>query len=353
MTIVQPLGFYDLEQTEQALQASAINLGGFAVNQNYDPEIEDYRRMETTLLRLILQGNKKAAVSPTVRKLVKDKRANIGFVNRSDLSSATGNTMNDLRLNYDDPGQEVKAFAARLSFPHFARSMSEQQGKPYSDQVAEDTDDLLRESFRFFEMMLFNGNAAVNPLEFNGLQSQMVLPDHIFTIDITGTEPDRIWQTINEIAMRAATDRQTLRKISHVFTTGAAYVALQKESESYSTRFADKEIVPGLNVSMIMTGAGEKPVISSPYLNDLGNQAGYDILRMYLIDITCVEWHGVYPYGGTKTFDPQIFDITTYLNGQYLVTERMLLCYGTPYLKNNGLYRIDIRAPLGSAWNLS
>jgi hypothetical protein len=30
----------------------------------------------------------------------------------------------------------------------------------------------------------------------------------------------------------------------------------------------------------------------------------------------------------------------------------MIFMHRTPYLKNDGLYRIDILAPLGSAWNV-
>jgi hypothetical protein len=351
MVVEQKLGFYDFGETDALLQAST-NLNGFTVNMLYDAEIEDYRRVETKLWQLILNGNKKPAAAPTVRKAIKDRRAKIGFVNRSDLTNSVGNVLNDLRPNFNDAGQEVKAIAARLAFPHFGRSMSNQQGRPYGDEVAEATDSLLRESYRFLEMMLFNGDASVNPLEFNGLQSQSILPDHVFQVDIRGVQPQRIWQTVNEIVMRATTDREILRRITHIFTTGSAYVAIQQEAEAFGLKLLEKEVVPGLNVPSIMTGDGEKPVISSPYLDDLANQSGHDVLRVYLLDINAIEWHGVYPYGGEKTLEPQIFDVTNYLNGQYLVTERMLLLYGTPYLTNNALYRIDILAPLGSAWNV-
>ncbi|QLE46362.1 hypothetical protein FD723_39825 (plasmid) [Nostoc sp. C052] len=352
MAVAQNIGFYDFKETDTLLQAST-NLNGFSVNMNYDDEIQDYRRMETKLWQLILAGNKKPAAAPTVRKVIKDRRAKIGFVNRNDLSDSQSNIKNDLRRNFDDPGQEVKAIAARLSFPHFARSMNDQQGRPYGDEVAEDTDDMMREAYRFLEMMLFNGDANTNPLEFNGLQSQSILDDHVFQVDIRGVQPQRIWQTVNEIVMRATTDRETLRRITHVFTTGAAYVAIQQEAEAFGLKLLEKEVVPGLNVPSIMTGDGEKPIISSPYLDDLANVSGHDVLRVYLLDINAVEWHGVYPFGGERSLEPQIFDVTNYLNGEYLVTERMLLLYGTPYLKNNGLYRIDILAPLGSAWNIS
>lgn len=358
MAIVQKVGFTEYEETQGILEAAAANLGGFTINQDYDPEIEDYRLMETKFWRMIPQGNKKLAAAPTVKKIVKDKRARVGFVNRTDLSSSVSTNKTDLQRNLSDPGQEVKAISGLLDFPHFARSMNEQQNRPYGDEVGEDTDDMLKEAFRYLEMSLFRGDASVNPLEFNGLQAQIVEPNHIYTVDLTATEPERIWQRVNEIVMRATTDRNIMRKITHIFTTGSAYVELQKQVESTSTRFMEKEVIPGVRVPSLMTGDGEKPIISTPYLDNLSNVSGpssapHDVLRMWLLDINAVEWHGVLPYGGTRSLDPQIFDVTQYLSGQYLVSKRLMLMYGTPYLRNSSLYRIDIKAPLGSAWNVA
>jgi hypothetical protein len=231
--------------------------------------------------------------------------------------------------------------------------MHEQQNRPYYDEIATDTDDMIMECWRFIEMSLFSGDADTDPLSFNGMESQMTLPSHIWEINTTGTQPQRIWEIINEIVMRAATDRNVLRRITHIFMTGAAFVTLQRELGSSQIRFGDeKEIIPGYTVPSIMTGAGELPIVTSPYLQDLADVNGNDILRVYLVDINAVEWHYVRPYGGKDSPDPQIFDVTMYLANEPLVTERQLIMFGTPYLKNNGIWRIDVRAPRGSAWNV-
>jgi hypothetical protein len=354
MPVATSLGFQDYQSVYSELQASAANLGGFTINQNYDPEIEDYRRKNTVFWELIPAGNKKPAAAPTIKKIVRDKRPQVGYVNRGDLSGAVQNRKQDLALNLDDPGQDVKAVSAKYRYDFFSHSMHEQQNRPYQDEIAVDTDDLITETWRFLEMELFAGDADENPLAFNGLEKQMTLPEHIREINITGTQPQKIWKTINNMVLRAATDRNVLRKITHIFMTGAAYDALLGELGDEQNRIfaAETEIVPGFNVPSMTTGIGNLPIIQSPYLQDLHNQNGNDILRIYLIDMNAIEWHYVRPYGGRDTADPQIFDITMYLANEPLVTERLLVMFGTLYLKNNGVWRIDIRAPLGSAWNI-
>lgn len=338
----------------QEIMAEARDLGGFVINQNYDPEIEDYRRMNTVFWQMIPAGNKKTANSPLVRKLAKTSRVRVGFANRDDLSTATENSK--LPKDFDDPGQEVKAIAATLDFSHFSRSMSAVQGRPYGDEIAEDTDELIKETYRYLDIQLFQANEAINPAEFNGLQAQMPAnPEHVFEVDLTLDPPEVIWKKINEICLRVATNRERLRRVTHIFCTGAAYKRLQDEVADVKQNMM--EIIPGYNVPAIMTGDGQKPIIFSPYLDDVSDVEGtgssatsYDYLRMWLLDINCFEWRGVPPDGGNGTFEPQIFDVTQYQNGNYLVLKRLLLMYGTPYLKNQGLWRIDLKTPLGSAW---
>lgn len=352
MAVEASIGFRSVQETQDLfLQASATNLGGFLINQNYDTEIEDYRRMITKFWQMIPQGNKKPARSPIVQKIKKDKRAKVGFVDRGDLSGAIPNTKTDLERNLNDPGQEVKAISATLDFSHFARSMAAQQGRPYGDEIAEDTDDMMKEAYRFLEMQLFRADASVDPLEFNGLQAQGLPDDHVFNVDLTAASPESIWEKINEVTMRATTDREILRSITHIWMTGGAYVQVQKETKNTEMKLNQTEIIPGVRVPAIMTGDGEKPLISTPYLDDLPGVDGGDILRIYLLDMNAIEWHGVKPDGGISTFEPQIFDVTGYLNGEFLVLKRLLLMYGTPYVKNNSLYRIDVKAPLGSSWH--
>lgn len=350
-----PIGFKSIDSVQEIL-AEAQNLGGFVINQNYDPEIEDYRRMIPKFWNMIPSSNKKVANSPLVRKLAKTNRTRVGFVDRDDLSAAEANSK--VSKDFNDPGQEVKALAATIDFSHFSRSMSAAQNRPYGDEVAEDTDELIQETYRFLDIQLFQADAAQNPNEFNGLPAQMPNnPSHIFEVDLTDSaSPEIIHKKVNEIVMRVATNRDTLRQVSHIFCTGAAYVRLQDEVADVKQNVM--EIIPGYNVPAIMTGDGQKPIISSPYLDDVADVqntgdsgTSYDYLRMWLLDMSKLEWRGVPPEGGDGGLEPQIFDVTQYQNGNYLVLKRLLLMYGTPYLKNQALWRLDIKVPFGQAWN--
>jgi hypothetical protein len=360
MTIEFGFGFRNYDDTQSVImQAAASPLGGFTVVQDYDPVILDYRRMRTRFWQMIPPGNKKPARSPTVQKMKRDKRAKIGFVNRMDLSGTQHNRKEDLALNLQDPGQPVRAMTASLDFSHFGRSMARQQGYPYGDEIAENTDDMLKEAYRFLEMSLFNSvNTPESPHAFNGLQAQQTEGGHVWRVDTMAETPDSIVDTVNEICMRAATDRNNLRTVSHLLFTGAAYTMLQKEVKANSIKVNEVEIVPGVVVPAIQTGDGLKPIVTTPYLDDVaneGNRGTNDLVRIYPIDMDCVEWHGVVPDGGTDTFEPQIFDMTAgmYASSQPLTLKRMLLQYGTPYLLNEGLWRIDIVVPRGKAWSLS
>ena len=356
---IETLGFQSQTNVE-TIQAEAMNLGGYVINRDYVPEILDYRRTQTVFWQLL--KNKKPAPAPIVRRIYKDRRPHVGFVTRHNLSAATENHDYQLPKNLNDPGQEVKAVAATLDFSHFARSMHIQQGRPYGDSIAEDTQDLIVEAYRFLEMSLFRGDAAANDLEFNGLQKQLTLQTNIDSMDITTPEytsgdsnAPTIWRKINQMVMRATSDRETLRRITHIFMTPEFFVKFQEEIDkrkNYVLQMDGYEVIPGVVVPAVMTGAGLLPIITSVYLDNIPNQNGADVLRCWLINIDEIEWYGVYPDGGDKTFEPQIFDVTNYLAGQYLVIKRFLLMYGTPYLKNNALWRLDMRAPLGSAWNV-
>jgi hypothetical protein len=359
MTIEHNFQFRSFDETQNVLQASASPLGGFTVIQDYDRVVLDYRREKTRFWRMIPDDNKKPARSPTVQKIKRDKRAKIGFANRMDLSGTQHNRKEDLALNLQDPGQPVRALTASLDFSHFARSMARQQGFPYGDEIAENTDSMLKEAYRFLEMSLFSAvNTPESPHAFNGLQAQQTAGGHVLRVDTMAETPDSIVDTVNEICMRSATDRNNLRTISHLLFTGAAYTMLQKECKANTININEVEVIPGLIVPAIQTGDGLKPIVITPYLDDVADEEGRgtnDLVRIYPIDMDCVEWHGVYPDGGTETLEPQIFDMTAgmYASTQPLTLKRMLLQYGTPYLLNDGLWKIDIVVPRGKAWSLS
>lgn len=352
-----PVGFQPYGETQQFVtQASATNLSGFTVNQDYDPEIETYIRRETVFWQLI--KNKRPANSPIVKKIREGALPNVGYVDKADLTPVKAPPLqnNPVALQNDlgDPGQEVKAVAGSVYFNHFGRSMAAQQNNPYDDTVAEDTDDLLTSMSRFLEMQLFKGDATAEPLSFNGLDKLMD-PANVITCDVTGSDPDNLVDVINRAVTRATTDRTIMRRLTHIMSTGSGSLQFQREVGQAVFYQNTTEVVPGFKVPGIMTSNGQLPIVSTPYIDDLDGGAGNDTIRVYVLDINSLEWRGVPPFGGSDSLEPQIFDITQYFNGVPLVEHRMALIYGTMYAKDRGrgIFRIDCRVEPGTVWNVA
>lgn len=349
---ITPIGFQDIESVDSLIQGAATNVGGFTINDNFVPEVEDILRKETVLWQLIT--SKKPAPAATVKKVRKTTRPLVDWANRSDLSSAHTNDPAALVKDVSDPGQDVKAVAGTVRWDHFGRSIAGQQNYPYGNEVSEDTEELLINSARFLEMALFTGDSTVSGnLQFNGLTRQMP-SGHTYTADITSSTPDSIVAKLNEVCMRATTDRNIMRKITHIFCTGAGSLKIRDEVGQNILYQNIQEVTAGITVPAIVTANGNIPIVTTPYLNDTaGTNGAPDVIHYWLVDISSIEWYGVYPYGGTQSFDPQIFDITMYISGLPLVERRMALIYGTLYAKNRGqgIYRLDVSVPNGTVWN--
>ncbi len=354
MPIETPVGFQDATTTESFLtQASATNLGGFLINQDYAQEIEDFRRKETVFWQLI--QNKVPAPAPIVKKIRKNAFLNVGFVPRSNINATNtpANTPVTNQPDLSDPGQEVKAIAGTLEFEHFARSMQLQQNRPYEDTIAEETADLMTSLYRFLDMQLYSGNAnAPGNLQFNGLEYLIPATGNVFTASRMGATPQSVATKIDEVVTRAATDRNVLKKVTHIFCTGAGALQIRKEVGDNRYYTNQTEITAGIQVPSVITSVGTLPIVTSPYLNDIDGGAGNDTIRYWLVDMDTIEWNGVFPFGGENSYEPQIFDISTTINGLYLVEKRMILMYGTPYAKNSGqgIFRLDLEVPTNSIW---
>ncbi len=349
MAITQPVGFSDFKSTQGFLQASATNLGGFTINQNFDPEVEDILRAETILWQLL---PKRPAQAPIVQKIKKTTRPEAGFINKMDLSGSVMTAHADTALDLSDAGQEVKAIAGRIRFDHFPRSMAIQQGNPYVDEIAEETNDLLVSCARKIEMCLFQGNKTTNPLQFSGLNA-FCRTDHTFTASIVSDPPDRIADKLNEICMRATTDRNVIRRVTHIFCSGAGSLFLQREIDDRLIYQNMVEVTPGVRVPGIVTSNGIIPIVVSPYVTDVDGGAGTDTLTYYCLDLQTLEWNGVFPFGGSRKYDPQIFDISNTINGLPLVEERFVLMYGCLYPRfgAEGIWKLNVTAPSGSTWS--
>lgn len=335
------------------LQAQAQNLNGFVVRDDFLPTLGDYRRKETVLWQLI---NKVYARAATVKEMLHTARPVVEFTNRSALGDSPENPIGTLDKDLSDPGQDLKALAGKIDVDNFGRSLYEQQGRPYFEQISMYTDDMITQAMRILEFALIDGDAtANNGYQFNGFTRQMA-PNHTFTATKIGSSPDQINDKLDEIVMRASTDVNVLRKITHIVCSGAGYRQLQKELKELQQWHNMVTITPGVNVPSIVTAIGSIPIITSPYIKDTPANTGNgtpERVNYWLIDITQLEWHGLVPYGGQRTLEPQIFDVRNIINGKPLLDKRFLLSYGTLYCKNRGqgIYKLEVDVPDGSIWN--
>jgi hypothetical protein len=343
------IGFENANDVQGSLiQAQATNVGGFAIRQDFMSVIGDYRYKNTELWKR-LDNNKVPAESPNVQELRRSNMPTVGFVPKGNLATSILNPT--IPFDYSDIPQEVKAIVGRIQCEHFAMSMTQQQGRPYGNQMNRDTEDLILSTLRFLERSLYTGDASIDPLQFNGLIKQMPLANHIFEADLTTANPDTIHDKLDEICQRSAFRPQSLmlHKPTHIFCSGAGLRLITREIKQLQLFHNVKEISPGVLVPSIMTSYGYVDIVPTPYLPDR-KEGSVDIISYFVVDLSNLEWHGVSPYGGTKSFEPQIFDLSHVINGLPTLNERMILMYGTLKAKNGGqgIYRLDVKAPSGS-----
>lgn len=337
------------------VRATAYNWnGGRTVNLLFLQEIADIRRRETVLWEMIV---KKTANSPIIKQARREVWPSVGAINGHDLSAVATTNVTDTDLNLSDPGQEIKAVGGLVKNSHLQESLARQQGYPYGDQFAQDTTDVVANSYRYLEEKLITGNATSSPLEFNGLLAQMpggnVLPGVTVTTLGSGTP---ISNALNKsvLMVRDANKNISIRP-THILTSATGAWLLQTEWQNQIVYQNVNSVVPGVSIPAIQNG--RVPIIQSPYIRDVDGGAGTDTVRYYLVDMAMIEWHGVMPLGGSDDpgvgLEVQLFDTTTYLNNQFLVEARMALIYGTLFAKHvgAGIYRIDVTVPSGTTFS--
>lgn len=343
------------EQFLSEVRATAVNWnGGRTVNLLFLNEIADIRRKETVLWDLI---TKKAANSPIIKQARRDVFPTAGAINGHDLSTVATSGVTDTDLNLSDPGQEIKAAGGQVRNSHLQESLSRQQGLPFGNQFAEDTVDVIANTYRWLEEKLITGNATTAPLEFNGMLAQMpsgnVLPAVTITSVGAGTP---ISNALNRAALLIQNGSKNIRiKPTHILTSATGAWLLQTEWQNQIVYQNVSSVVPGVSVPGIMNGT--VPIVQSSFIRDVDGGAGTDTVRYYLVDMNMIEWHGVMPMGGSEDpstgLEVQIFDTTTYLAGQNLVESRMALIYGTLFAKHvgAGIYRFDVTVPSGTSFS--
>jgi hypothetical protein len=319
-------------------------LDGFMVRNDYLPIVRNIMRTEMLLWPQLV---KEAAEGDQVQGMSEGQEPYSGFVDKIDLNPPE-NPTDIIPFVFNGVPQGIKAIGGVIKFGHYARSLYDQQGKPYGDIAARRTQKLLQNVLRNLERALFIGNATRNPLEFNGIEAQMH-PDNRFHASVING--DSVVQKLRSIIRLAVNDPYIIRRISYIWCSGLALELIEEEVQQKLEYHNLDEIRPGLRVPAIVTQAGLLPIIPTPFLQDIRNPDGPDQVVFYLMEKDALVWKGVYPQGGQRTLEPQIFEVGSYTQNAapYLLEKRMALCYGTLFAENNGLglYRLTVDIPKG------
>ncbi len=333
----------------QNISASAVALDGFTVRQDYSSVVRNYLREEVIFWNLL---DKEAAESDPVTQLREGPEPAAGFISKIDLNPPE--SASDLPAHqYSDAGQGIKAFGGVIKTGHYAQSLYDQQGRPYGDIVSRKTEKLIIKTAKTIEKALFVGDAATNPLAFNGLSKQMRVAN-AYTCNVT--TGDSVVKKLRGIVRLAVNDEEIMRGITHIFCTGLGLELIEEEVDTKLEYQNLETIRPGLKVPSIITQGGIIPIIPTPYINDTDGGAGTDTVHYWLVDMNSLKWKGVYPKGGQRTFDPQIFDASIFTGSAppYLLEKRMCLAYGTLYVDNlgEGVYKLSATVPSGTVGNI-
>lgn len=336
-------------------RAAAENIQGFTVRDDFMASIGRYLRRNTIFWPLL---KKEKAEADIVREILEEQFPTVGFFSKDGTTGMNPpeNAVDANENDLSDTGQEVKANGGVIKLSHYGRSLADQQGRPFNDQVSNKTNNLIVAAARHLERSLFNGNASTAPLQFNGIAQQMAA-DHTFEASII--DGDSVVHKIRSLCRLAVNDEDMLRDINIIFTSGLGLELIEQEMDDKLHYQNLDQVRPGLKVPSIITQSSNQgqatPLITSPYLRDEqgATENDPDIVDYWLLDMNLLCWKGVIPYGapnnGANIYNPQIFEVRTN-SAPYLIDSRLCIQYGTLYAKNRGqgIYRLRVRVPSGT-----
>lgn len=340
------------------VQASALNLDGFTVRDDFMPVIGDYIRKNLVLWPLI---PKEAAEADLIREILEGPEPNAGFFDKLAMNPPENATNSPTPNDLGDLGQQVKAVGGVINIGHYARSLWQQQGRPFGtnpDQLTAKTERLLSSTAKVLERGIITGNSTSNSLQFNGLQQQ-IAAGQTYTANIT--TGDSVIKKIRGVARLALSNENILQGITHIITSPLGLQLIEDETDIKLDYVNLSEINPGLSVPGIITQGvnqgGSTPIITSPYLLDTDGGVAADTVDYWMVDINQLVWKGVRPVGGPSagrdSFNPQVFEMSSTVP-PYLVEKRVCIVYGTLYAKNRGrgIWRLRVTVPSGTVGSI-
>jgi len=347
------VGFKSKIKFDEVL-ASAQDVGGFTVRQDYLSTIRNHIRRNTVFFPLLRK-------EPTLFELVKELREashpEAGFFDKAKPSAPelpetpSDHPTSDVSTD-PDRGQLVKAAGGVIATNHFGRSLLRMQGNnPYGvDQRVKKKNDLIVSTVKTIERACFRGDASANPLSFNGLGLQMAM-GHSFVADTRLSHV--VYKKVRSVVRLAVSDETIDREITHIFTSCLGLELIEEEMDAKLSNVNLDEVRPGLKVKALNTQGdvqGEPtPLIPSPYIRDRVNAEGEGEIDFWLVDMRTLSWRGVFPEGGMEgVYEPQVLEAVYYSDdSEYLVDKCICLIYGTLYAENRGqgIWRLTVKVP--------
>ena len=326
--------------------ATASNLNGGTVRDDYSEYIARRLRTDANAFPLVNLIERRQAKNETIQDLREGGLPGSQFTDRNSISTAA-RPLTEGDMDLDGPRQPIKVISGVIQSDFLARSVAESQGLPYGDSFAEKTDKLTLSALHLWEKSLITGDAEENPLSFNGLIKQMTVEgvDNIHSAD---SQTDSVLMKLRRLAIRMTQDPVDNFVPSVLITDGDGYQLIEEEVHSQSSYTLPlRELVPGFHVSAIMTGAGEIPIVISRHLFDPTTTT----VPFIMLDRNHFSWRGLFPAGGARDYNPQIFDFSPYTadGDAAMLQKRLLILAGTPYLAYpQAAFRLDVTVPAGS-----
>lgn len=357
------------QQSEKILSAAYQDPNSkVVVLQEYSPMhynriIGDYRGKDASAI-WAMGVTKRLARQATITEAKRDSYVSVGPVDRDNLAGLVPQNRPDVDLPGADSGEDIKSVGGIIEYSDFGNSLQRQQqeiyGNLYEENIFVGKDELYTGYVREMNRQLVSGNAASNPLEFNGIQ-RLVPSSNIVPFDSTSAESSNILvhMAMRSVITKASSDRNIDRKIDFIIGSlvGHNYILNQMDQNNVLYNRDNSSVVPGINVTHINVFGREIPLTSDKWIDDIpgATNSDPDTLVYYLYGKKNLQWHGVIPFG--KRIQKTLMDFEPHITEIYVTTpevpflkQEACLSYGALYAANAGrdLYRLEVTVPPGT-----
>jgi hypothetical protein len=244
-----------------------------------------------------------------------DKRLAVGDFTNGFAETAIGNARAaDKRAMSYSPAsptrsartpKEIKAIVRDLTFGMYDRSVYAQQGRKFGDLDAKDVRDCYNSVLRFWSDAFYNGDANVDPYEFDGLKDANLIGAGT-TVGATTSIVKAIKQKVVDMMNSSAKAVMP----THILINAQVREWISLEYAKSGANFPN-DAVQGPSgrtsrVSTLDTAAGNLPLIVDPFnTSEAGTPATYPT---FIISADKISWQYIEPLGMAGA-EPKLFEI--------------------------------------------